>query len=203
MVFVIDDDPSVRRAIGRLLQSMGLNTTLLASANEFLSTDRPEINSCIILDVRLPGMSGLDLQSHLKRQGDEIPIIFMTSHGDIPMTVRAIKAGAVEFLPKPFRDQDLLDAVHLALERDRIRRRHEADLKLLRQRANTLTRREQEILPLVVAGLLNKQVAERIGASEATVKVLRSQLSRKMGARSLVDLVRIADKLGIHHATSG
>lgn len=159
--------------------------------------------SCIVLDVRLPGMSGLDLQSELIRQGDQIPIIFVTSYGDIPMTVKAMKAGAVEFLPKPFREQDLLDAVQVALERDRVRRRHEADLKLLRQRASNLTRREREILPLVVSGLLSKQIAAIVGTSEATVKVLRSNLRRKMGARSLAELVRMADKLGIRQTCPG
>lgn len=197
MVYVIEDDASVQRAIRRLIESVGLPVTTMASAKEFLATPLPDAPSCIILDVRLPGMSGLDLQSELVAAGVHIPVIFITSYGDIPMTVRAMKAGAIEFLPKPFHDQDLLDAAHLGLERDRVRRRREADVKVLRERFRSLTKREQEILPLVVSGLLNKEIGVLVGASEATVKVHRSQLTRKMNARSLPELVRIAQKIGI------
>jgi FixJ family two-component response regulator len=195
IVFVIDDDPSLRRAIKRLVQSVGLDVETLGSAKEFLSASRLDAPSCIILDVRLPGMSGLDLQRELAAADVHIPIIFITSYGDIPMSVRAMKAGAIEFLPKPFRDQDLLDAVQLALERDRARRQQQAEIRLLQERFQSLTPREREILPLVVSGLLNKQIAAAIGTSEATVKVHRSQLTRKMAAKSLADLVRMAEKM--------
>ncbi len=194
---MIDDDASVRRAIRRLVESVGLRVEVMGSATEFLRTNRPEVPSCIILDVRLPEMSGLELQSELAANGAPIPIIFVTAYGDIPMTVRAMRSGAIEFLPKPFRDQDLLDAVQIALEKDRLRRRRDAEMSVLRDRFRSLTSREREILPLVVSGLLNKQIAALIGASEATVKVHRSQLTRKMGARSLPELVRIAEKIGI------
>jgi len=196
-VFVIDDDPSVRRAIKRLVESVGLRVEALGSANEFLRTKVPDGPSCLILDVRLPGISGLELQRELITAGLQIPVIFITSYGDIPMSVRAMKAGAMEFLPKPFRDQDLLDSVQLALERDKARRQQDAEVKTLRTRFESLTPREREILPLVVSGLLNKQIASVIGTSEATVKVHRSQLTRKMRARSLADLVRMASKIGI------
>lgn len=201
-VFVIDDDPSVRRAIKRLVESVGLRVEALGSAKEFLATKLQEVPSCLILDVRLPGISGLELQRELIIAGVQIPVIFITSYGDIPMSVRAMKAGAIEFLPKPFRDQDLLDSVQLALERDKARRQLEAEVKALRGRFESLTPREREILPLVVSGLLNKQIASLIGTSEATVKVHRSQLTRKMGAHSLADLVRIAEKIGIAIPTS-
>ena len=197
IVFVIDDDPSVRRAIKRLVESVGLRVEALGSAKEFLAADMPDVPSCLILDVRLPGISGLELQRELITAGVQIPVIFITSYGDIPMSVRAMKAGAIEFLPKPFRDQDLLDSVQLALERDKTRRRQDAEVKTLRSRLESLTPREREILPLVVSGLLNKQIASVIGTSEATVKVHRSQLTRKMGAHSVADLVRIAEKIGI------
>lgn len=197
VVFVIDDDASLRRAIRRVLGSVGLQVELFGSAHEFLAASRPDVPSCVVLDVRLPGMSGLDLQRELTSAGIHIPIIFITSYGDIPMSVRAMKAGAVEFLTKPFRDQDLLDAIQLALKRDRLRRKSQADLQLLRERFQSLTPREREILPLVVSGLLNKQIAASIGTSEATVKVHRSQLTRKMGAQSLADLVRMAERIGI------
>jgi FixJ family two-component response regulator len=197
IVCVIDDDPSIRRAIKRLVGSVGLEVELFGSAKEFLSSPHPDVPSCIILDVRLPGMSGLDFQREFVRSEISTPIIFITSHGDIPMTVRAMKAGAVEFLPKPFRDQDLLDAVHLALERDRAIRQQKADVLALRERFESLTPREREVLRLVVSGRLNKQIAAAIGTSEATVKVHRSQLTRKMGAGSFAELVRIAEKLDI------
>jgi FixJ family two-component response regulator len=198
MVFVVDDDPSVRRAIKRLVESVGLTVELFGSASEFMNTSHPDVPSCLVLDIRLPGMSGLDFQRELAKAKNEIPAIFITAHGDIPMTVRAMKAGAVEFLTKPFRDQDLLDAIQVGLERDRARRQRQADIAILRERLESLTPREREVLPLVVSGLLNKQVAAEIGTTEATIKVHRSQLMRKMGADSLPELVRIAEKVGIY-----
>jgi RNA polymerase sigma factor (sigma-70 family) len=197
IVFVVDDDPSVRRAIKRLIGSVGLQVELLESAPEFLQARHSDVPSCLVLDIRLPGISGLDFQRELAQANIHIPIIFVTAHGDIPMTVRAMKAGAVEFLTKPFRDQDLLDAVHVALERDRTRRREDAELASLRKRLESLTPREREVLPLVVSGLPNKQIAAEIGTSEPTVKVHRSQLMRKMGANSLAELVRLAERIGI------
>jgi RNA polymerase sigma factor (sigma-70 family) len=197
VVFVVDDDPSVRRAIKRLIGSVGLQVELFGSAQEFLQGPHSDAPSCLVLDIRLPGISGLDFQRHLAHANIHTPIIFITAHGDIPMTVRAMKAGAVEFLTKPFRDQDLLDAVHVALERDRTRRQQEAELATLRKRLETLTPREREVLPLVVSGFLNKQIAAEIGTSETTVKVHRSQLMRKMGANSLAELVRLAERIGI------
>ncbi len=196
-MFVIDDDASVRRAIRRLVESVGLRVEAMGSAAEFLRTHRHDAPSCIILDVRLPEMSGLDLQSELVANGTPIPVIFITAYGDIPMTVRAMRSGAIDFLPKPFRDQDLLDAVQVALEKDRLRRRKDAEVSVLRDRLMSLSSREREIFPLVVSGLQNKQIAALIEAGEAMVKVHRSQLTRKMGARSLPELVRIAEKLGI------
>jgi RNA polymerase sigma factor (sigma-70 family) len=198
IVFVVDDDPSVRRAIKRLVESVGLTVELFGSAAEFMNGSHADVPSCLVLDIRLPGMSGLDFQRELAKAKNEIPTIFVTAHGDIPMTVRAMKAGAVEFLPKPFRDQDLLDAIQVALERDRARRQQQAEIAALRQRVESLTPREREVLPLVVSGLPNKQVAAEIGTSEATIKVHRSQLMRKMGAESLPELVRMAEKIGIH-----
>jgi len=197
IVFVVDDDPSVRRAIKRLVESVGWHVELFGSATEFINSSRPDVASCLVLDIRLPGISGLDFQRELVQAKNEIPMIFITAHGDIPMTVRAMKAGAVEFLTKPFRDQDLLDAIQLGLERDRVRRQRQAETAMLRERLESLTPREREILPLVVSGLLNKQVGAEIGATEATVKVHRSQLMRKMGASSLADLVRMSEKMGI------
>jgi len=181
IVFVVDDDPSVRRAIKRLVGSVRLEVELFGSAQEFLRSKRPDAPSCLVLDIRLPGVSGLDFQRELAQANIHIPIIFITAHGDIPMTVRAMKAGAVEFLTKPFRDQDLLDAIQLALERDRARPQQEAEIAVLRERFESLTPREREVLPLVVSGLLNKQIAAEIGTSETTVKVHRGQLMRKMG----------------------
>jgi len=196
-VFVVDDDAAVREALRDLIDSVGLRVELFGSAGEFLQRKLPHLPSCLILDVRLPGKSGFDLQRELAEANIGIPIIFITGHGDIPMSVRAMKAGAVEFLAKPFRDQDLLDVIQLALERDRATRQREAEIATLRDRFESLTRREQEVLPWVVSGLLNKQIADAIGTSEATVKVHRSQLMRKMGAKSLADLVRMADKMGV------
>jgi FixJ family two-component response regulator len=197
IVFVIDDDAEVRKALGSLIRSVGLQVESFGSAQEFLQAKRPKVPSCLILDVRLKGISGLDFQRKRAEANDPIPIIFITGHGDIPMSVRAMKAGAVEFLTKPFRDQDLLDAIQLALERDRASRQHEAEIATLRERFEWLTPREREVLPLVVSGLLNKQIAAEIGTSETTVKVHRGQLMRKMGADSLPELVRMAEKMGI------
>ena len=197
IVFVVDDDPSVRRSIKRLIGSVGLQVELFGSAQEFLLSKRPDAPSCLVLDIRLPGISGLDFQHELAEANIHIPIIFITAHGDIPMTVRAMKAGAVEFLTKPFREQDLLDAIQLALERDRVRRQGDAEIVVLRERFESLTPREREVLPWVVSGLLSKQIADAIGTSEASVKVHRSQLMRKMAADSVADLVRMAEKMGI------
>jgi FixJ family two-component response regulator len=197
VVFVVDDDPSVRRAIKRLVESVGLRVELFGSAQEFLGSERPDSPNCLVLDIRLPGMSGLDFQRELADAGIHIPIIFITAHGDIPMTVRAMKAGAVEFLTKPFRDQDLLDAIQQGLERDRTRRAQEAEVAILRERLDSLTPGERKVLPLVVSGRPNKQIAAEIGTSEATVKVHRSQLMRKMAADSLPELVRMSEKIGI------
>ncbi|HWY22573.1 MAG TPA: response regulator transcription factor [Candidatus Acidoferrum sp.] len=197
VVFVIDADVSIRSALGSLIRSVGLNVQFFSSPVEFLQGKRPDAPSCLILDVRLPGMSGLDFQRELAEADVHIPIIFITGHGDIPMTVRAMKAGAVEFLTKPFRDQDLLDAIQVGLERDRALRQRQAEKAVLRERFESLTPRESEVLPLIVSGLPNRQVAAEIGTTEATVKVHRSQLMKKMGADSLPDLVRMAEKIGI------
>lgn len=197
IVFVIDDDAAIRKALASLIRSVGLQAELFSSAQEFLQTKRPNAISCLILDIRLPGISGLDFQRKLAEANDPIPLIFITGHGDIQMSVRAMKAGAVEFLTKPWRDQDLLDAIHIALERDTERRQREGELAGLRQRYEWLTPREREVLPLVVSGLPNKQIAAEIGTSETTVKVHRSQLMRKMHADSLPELVRMAEKLDV------
>jgi FixJ family two-component response regulator len=197
VVFVVDDDRSVCRAIKRLVESVGLRVDLFGSAQEFLRSERPNSPNCLVLDIRLPGMSGLDFQRELAEAGIHIPIIFITAHGDIPMTVRAMKAGAVEFLTKPFRDQDLLDAIQQGLGRDRTRRAQEAEIATLRERFELLTPGERRVLPLVVSGRPNKQIAAEIGTSEATVKVHRSQLMRKMAAESLPELVRMSEKIGI------
>lgn len=196
-VFVIDDDPSMRDILGRLASSVGLQADTFSSTQEFLHTPRPNIPSCLILDVRLPGTSGLDFQRDLAKAKDRIPIVFVTGYGDIAMSVQAMKAGAVDFLTKPFRNQDVLDAIHQGLERDRMRRFHEAELAELRKRVDSLTPREREVLPLVVSGLLNKQIAAETGMSEAAAKVHRSQLMRKLGAESVAKLVRMTLKLGI------
>jgi FixJ family two-component response regulator len=197
MVYVIDDDASLREALARLFRSVGLQVKAFASAPEFLRNTLADGPSCLVLDVRLPGLSGLDFQAELAKASIDIPIVFMTGHGDIPMTVRAMKAGAIEFLPKPFRDQDMLDAVQTGLERDRDRRKSAGDSAKLKADFATLTSREQEIMGLVTAGLMNKQIAGQIGVSEITVKVHRGSVMRKMGAKSLAELVRMADALGI------
>jgi FixJ family two-component response regulator len=196
-VFVLHDDVSIRDPLRTVLRSVGLNVEFLSSPIELLQNGRPEAPSCLVLDVRLPGKSGLDLQRDLAEKNISIPIIFLTSHGDIPMAVRAIKAGAIEFLTKPFRDQDLLDAIQVALERDVSLRERQTEIAMLRKRLGSLTPREREVLPLVVSGFLNKQIAAKIGTTEATIKVHRSQLMKKMGAASLPQLVRMADKIGI------
>ena len=197
IVYVIDDDAAVRAALTSLIWSVGLRAEVFGSAKEFLDKRDVDRTSCLVLDVRLPGTSGLDFQRELAEANIGIPIIFVTAHGDVAMSVRAMKAGAMEFLTKPFRDQDLLDAIHSALQRDALRREQEAEVADLQERFARLTPREREILPLVVAGLPNKQVAAEIGASEAAAKVHRSQLMRKMGAESLPELVRMAQKMGI------
>ena len=197
VVFVVDDDASMRQSLENLLRSVGLRAQSFASAQEFLRGKRPDVPACLVLDVRLPGGSGLDLQKNMAEAGVEMPIIFITGHGDIPMSVQAMKAGAVGFLPKPFRDQDLLDAIYQALERDLKTREQRAETEGLRRRFELLTRRELEVMGHVVTGLLNKQIAGEVGTSEATVKGHRHQVMEKMGAGSLVELVRMADRLGV------
>lgn len=196
-VYVVEDDASMRNAINNLLRSVGLMSQLFASADEFLQAERADLPSCLILDVRLPGRSGLDLQRELTERDIKIPIVFITAHGDIPMSVRAMKAGAVEFLTKPFRDQDLLDAIQTSLTQDRARREKDKELTEVRNRFQSLTAREREVLPLLVGGRSNKEIAAEIGTSEITVKVHRGNLMRKMQAGSLVDLVRMAADLNI------
>jgi FixJ family two-component response regulator len=202
VVFVIDDDPSMRGALEDLIGSVGLQVRPFASPQDFLQSKLPDAPGCLVLDVRLPGMGGLTFQKELARLGVALPIIFITGHGDIPMSVRAMKAGAVEFLTKPFHDQELLDAIHIAIERDRERRREAVLVAELRERYATLTERERQIMTLVVVGRANKQIAAELNLSEMTVKVHRGQVTRKMHAGSLPELVRMADRLGVHTSTS-
>ena len=197
IVFVIDDDASMRRALTNLFESVGLRVEVFGSAPELLQSSLPEVASCLVLDVRLPGVSGLDFQTELAKANIHIPIIFMTGHGDIPMSVRAMKAGAMDFLTKPFRQQEMLDAVSMAIERDRQRRKDEKVVSSARALFGTLTPREREVLSLVAAGLLNKQIAAEIGVAEITVKIHRGHIMKKMGTRSVADLVRITEMLGI------
>src|SRR5215831_9145086 len=201
MVFVVDDDESLREALRSLFRSVSLKVETFGSAADLLRSKLPDVASCLVLDVRLPGLSGLDFQAELAKANIDIPIIFMTGHGDIPMSVQAMKAGAVDFLTKPFRDQDMLDAVAAALERDRNRRKDEQQLSELRTRFEALTEREREVMGLVTAGLMNKQIAGELELSEITVKIHRGHVMRKMAARSLADLVRMAEVLGLRRST--
>jgi FixJ family two-component response regulator len=198
IVYVIDDDAALRDAISSLLRSVGIKTETFGSASDFLRFKRQAVTSCLLLDVRLPGMSGLDFQGELQKLGIRIPIIFLTGHADVPMGVQAMKAGAVEFLCKPVREQDLLDAVRLALEHDREQRQADASLSLIQSRFEQLTARERDVMAHVVTGLMNKQIAPLLGVSEITVKVHRASAMRKMNARSLAELVRMADQLGMN-----
>jgi FixJ family two-component response regulator len=197
VVYVIDDDPSIREALAGLLRSVGLEIKVFGSTQQFLESPRPDAPGCLVLDVRLPGAGGLDLQGQLLRLNIHLPIVFITGHGDIPMSVQAMKAGAIEFLTKPFRDQELLDAIQLGIERDRSRRRDTEAVRQLQERFESLTTREREIMAHVVTGRMNKQIAGDLHVSEITVKVHRGQVMRKMGAKSLAELVRMADKLSI------
>ena len=197
IVFVVDDEPSVCVSLKRLLRSVGLEARTFASAQEFLRCERPNAPGCLVLDVRLPGLSGLDLQQELAVEKIDLPVVFITGHGDIPMSVRAMKAGAVEFLTKPFREQDLLEAIQRGIEQHRLVRQHSAEVRILQQGYALLTPREREVFPLVTSGLLNKQIAAQLDASEKTIKVHRGQVMQKMKAESLADLIRMAEKLGL------
>ena len=197
VVFVVDDDASIRDAMRRLFQSVGLQAEVFASAADFLRGKLADVPCCLVLDVRLPGLSGLDFQTELAKANIQVPIVFMTGHGDIPMTVKAMKAGAIEFLPKPFRDQDMLDAVRLGLERDRVRRDGERAIAYVRGKFASLTPREQEVMGFVTAGLMNKQIAGELQLAEITVKLHRGSVMRKMEAKTLADLVRMADIVGL------
>ena len=197
LVFIVDDDASMRESLKNLIRSVGLRVEAFTSAQEFLRSEHPNVPGCLVLDVRLKGLSGLDLQKRIAEADMEIPIIFISGHGDIPMTVQAMKAGAVEFLTKPLRDQDLLDAIQHALERDRKAREQREEIQKLRRRFESLTQREREVMGLVVTGLLNKQIAAELGTSEATVKIHRHQVMDKMAANSVAELVRMSDRLGL------
>jgi len=200
LVFIVEDDESIRRALSNLFQSVGLEAEVFGSTSEMLQSELPDVASCLVLDIRLPGLSGLDFQAELAKANIHIPIIFMTGHGDIPMSVRAMKGGAVDFLTKPFRDQDMLDAVTVAIERDRKRRETDKIVANLRTHFETLTPREREILALVSSGLMNKQIAAELSLAEITVKIHRGHIMKKMGAKSLADLLRKAETLGIRRA---
>lgn len=197
IVFIVDDDASMRRALTNLFESVGLKVEAFGSAPQLLQAKPPQVPSCLVLDIRLPGTSGLDLQSDLAKANIHTPIIFITGHADIPMTVRAMKGGAIDFLTKPVRDQDILDAVQAAIERDRKRRELNKTVSNVRSRFESLSSRERDVLALVTSGLMNKQVAAQLGLAEITVKIYRGQIMRKMGARSLADLVRMSEALGI------
>ena len=202
LVFIVDDDDSMRQALPRLFYSVKLQVEVFASAQEFLKSERPDVPSCLVLDVRLPGLSGLEFQAELAKENIRIPIVFISGHGDIPMSVRAMKAGAMDFLVKPFRDQDLLDAVAAAIHRDQSRREQENEISDLRRHFESLTPRERDIMALVAGGLMSKQIAAKFDLSEITVKVHRSHLMKKMGARTVAELVRMAEALGVAPATA-
>jgi FixJ family two-component response regulator len=197
IVFVVDDDSSIREAIKNLVGLEGLRVETFGTAQDFLRSERPELPGCVVLDVELPGLSGLDLQRELTAHGINLPIVFITGYGDIPMSVRAMKAGAMEFLTKPFRDQDLLDAIHQALERDQVVRQHSREIAELRERFEALTSREREVMSMVVAGMLNKQIGFELGISEITVKIHRGRVMNKMDAQSVAELVRMTERLKI------